>query len=298
MNAFTFGAEHELADIPIFDHPLPEEFGRDDHDITIVNSDGIANDPKGKYHRYGGEVNTPPTKDSEGQVALLRQIKDHFPWAKVNYRSNLHIHVRVPGLREDLDALKQFQRYIHRTMPEVLAHVEPLPRPSAEAFPDPEELAGAERRWRRRKQSHQTLLTAKRLERQLNAPDLGSFFEWEVPQAKATGKPQWQCQPRLCVNLRQLLQTDTIEFRHFPGTLDEGELRAAIDWCAEYTLWALNDKPIDNLLRQYDTNVFPAFEPYIHWMEKRYRATCHDGTLDKATIAANIKAIQENRFDD
>ena len=42
----------------------------------------------------------------------------------------------------------------------------------------------------------------------------------------------------------------------------------------------------------------PRFPRYEHWMENRYRATCHDGTLFKENIERNIKLILAGEFDD
>lgn len=293
VDSWTYGAEHELADWPLkdFEHLARLDFTRDTHDITIVNSNGIANDPSGKYYGYGGEICTPPTDTLSGQVAALSYIRTHLPTARVNYRSNLHIHIRVPGLGERLDLLKRLQCYIHNWMPKLLPIVEPLERPTAEEFPNEAELAGALRRWRRRRVSHQTLLTAKRLSGQMKAQTIPEFFELEVPKSRA-GKPLWHCQPRLCVNLRQILQTDTVEFRHFPGTLDDVQLLAALRWCQWFMRHALADDEISSVeINTMATAPYPQFMRYDHDLETRYRRTVHDGTVPKDQIRENINKI-------
>jgi hypothetical protein len=302
MMGVSCGCEHELADISL-DVALPEGYGRDTKDYTIVNSNGIANDPSGKLYRFGGEINTPPTKTSKGQVEILSDILRLMPNAKVNYRSNLHVHVRWPGLKEDLKLLKRVQLFIHATMPRLLPLIEPIPRPDPMELLSTEEYKGAVRRYRRRKVSHQTLLTAWRLEKQLAARSIDEFFRLEVPAGSKTGQPMWHMQPRLCVSLRQLLQTDTVEFRHFPGTLNGNELQYCIDWCTTFLTTAIEDRGLRELgliksfIEGGRSQFFPKFPPYQHWQELRYRATCHDGTLASAQIAANIKAIEAGEFD-
>ena len=105
----------------------------------------------------------------------------------------------------------------------------------------------------------------------------------------------WHAQPRLCVNLRQLKETDTVEFRHFPGTLDEGELHCCLEWCADFMRMALaNDgasMPAMLLYYQERQSAFPSFPPYIHWMEERYRQTCWDGSVPREDIIRNINAF-------
>lgn len=291
---WTYGCEHELADIS-WETPLPRGFGRDTKDYTIVNSNGVANDPKGKLYRFGGELNTPPSNKPEGQAQYLRLIRQVYPEAKVNYRSNLHVHIRVPNLKDDLLALKQVQAYIHAEMPKVFPVVEPIPHPTRKEFPIPGEYEGAKRRYKRRLVSHHCLLKDARLEHQLAANTTEEFFAREVPRDKA-GNPLWSCQPRLCVSLRQLLQTDTVEFRHFPGTLDDRELLTCIQWCRRFMLAALDGDALEPHLAWAANQVFPKFPPYIHELERRYRATVHDGSVPKDRIALNIRAIEEGTF--
>lgn len=291
----TWGAEHELADISRH-AVLPKGFGWDTRDITIVNSNGIANDPSGELYGFGGEINTPPTDSPEGQVECLCQIKELFPNAVVNYRSNLHIHLRVPGLKEDLVALKRVQKYVHKHMREALALIEPIPYPTAAEYPVSAELKGALRRYRRRCVSHHTLLTPSRLAYQLEAKTVEDFFNKEPPMSRV-GKPLWHAQPRLCVSLRQLLQTDTVEFRHFPGTLDEGLLYNCLLWCGKFMHAALSGSTIDPLLAWAKKQSWPTFPKYVYKQEVCYRATVHDGSLTKDQIKKNIQAILEGRFD-
>lgn len=286
---WTYGAEHEWADWD--QRQIPQAFGIDRDDVTIVNSNGIAADPSGKLYPYGGEINTPPTVSTHGQVQVLTYLKEHFPEATVNYRSNLHIHVRVPGLKQDLEMLKKLQAYTRDNLPAVLPLIEPIPRPTKEQYIDPEEYKGAMRRYARRKKSHQTLVPAKRVELQLAATSIQEFFEFEAPFVN--GKPMWFISPRAAVNIRQLLETDTIEFRHFPGTLDEDEMLTCVEWCRDYLLAALftEQSAFDLYVEKYKDRKFPTFPPYIHWMEVRYRQTCHDGTLTKEQIKDNIERI-------
>lgn len=291
---WTYGAEHELADWHRLVE-LPEDFGIDTKDHTIVNSNGIAADPKGKYYQFGGEINTPPSPTPMGQAKYLNDICELFPEANVNYRSNLHIHVRVPGLVSDLEALKTLQQFNTDWLPVVLPLIEPIPKPTKFQYPDPEDFKGAMRRYNRRKVSHHTVIPKNRVERQLKAKTVEEFFAMECPQSKE-GKPLWHFQPRAAVNVRQLLETNTIEFRHFPGTLNARRLHTCVNWCRDYLKVALGAFPgVHTPLQLYHEDYyfvkFPEFEPYVHWMEERYRKTCHDGTLTKEQITNNIEEI-------
>lgn len=297
-STWTYGAEHEWADWPLA-RRLPPGYGRDVRDITIVNSTGVANDPTGKLHGFGGEINTPPTDTPDGQVACLLELKALLPEATVNYRSNLHLHIRVPGLKDDLTALKQVQRRIHEWMPLALPIIEPLAIDQVDPRA-PGSAEGLKRRLRRMKVSHQTLLRPERVQRQLDAPTVEAFFEAEVPRSKA-GAVMWHAQPRLSVNLRQLRETDTVEFRHWPGTMDPDELAWAFQWCRGFMMRALlEESEIKAHLATFEElqrdGKLPRFKPYDHWLEERYRRTVHDGTIPRDQLPINIaNVLKETR---
>ena len=295
---WTYGAEHEWADWDTT-RPLPPGYGRDRKDITIVNSTGVANDPKDRLHTRGGEINTPPTSSIEGQMACMRELQDRYPEATVNYRSNLHLHIRVPGLIDDLETLKRVQAHIHEWMPRALPVIEPLVLPT---LPEQEAMPGYaqghRRRLRRMRVSHHNLLKPDRVARQLAAETVEDFFMAEAPTSRA-GVPQLHLQPRLCVNLRQLRETDTIEFRHFPGTMDPEQLSMAFIWCEGYLIRALKGEPVDDLIdnmrAHFPTGIIP-FQPYDHWLEERYRRTVHDGTIPRDQLPINIaQVLREKR---
>lgn len=296
---WTWGAEHELSDWDIRTE-LPGGCAHNRKDYTIVNSNGIANDPKGKTWHMGGEINTPPTDTIAEQVCLLRQLKEYLPFVSVNYRSNLHLHVRIPGLGEDLTLLKRVQRRIHKWMPVLLPIIQPLPRPTAQEWPNEEVLAGAVRRWKRCRVSHQTLLKSERLTHQLEATTVAEFFDREPPMGK-NGKPQWQFQPRLCVNLRQLKETDTVEFRHFFGTLNGVVLSYCFGFVAQFMLAALAEDGRFHILEDYCSrgkDRFPQYPTYDHRLDLGFRATTNDHSIPKARVLDNIQDILRGDFYD
>lgn len=274
LDDWTYGAEHEWADWD-YTTELPKGYGRDENDITIVNSNGIANCPKGSYYNRGGEINTPPTTSIHQQLRCLEELKTILPDAKVNYRSNLHLHIRVPGLKDDLALLKRLQTHIHQYMPKLLPVIDPLPMLlPKKAYSSEEAYKGAKKRIARNKASHHTLLKHDRLQNQLDARTVQQFFEREVPARKKDGAPQWQCQTRLCVNVRQLLETDTIEFRHFFGTMDRQELGNAFQFCAQYLMFALQGRAIDeDFIEMWTDRTLPKPLPYDHELETKYLLT-------------------------
>lgn len=295
QKSWSYGAEHEWADWPIT-AALPPGCAHNRKDHTVANSNGIANDPTGRLYAFGGEINTRPTATVDEQVEVMHALLRALPMARVNYRSNLHVHVRAPGLAEDLAALKQVQKYVHAHMPAFFDLIAPLPRPIQWQYRQREVFEGATRRWRRCMVSHRTLLSEARLAHQLRAETCREFFEREVPRKGA--RPLWHLQPRVCVNLRQLLETDTIEFRHFPGTRDAREFRACLEWCRRFLAAALVSAPVDPLAAWARAQKFPQFCAYDHAIDVRFRATIHDGSVPREVIKRNIKAMLNGTFEE
>ena len=64
---FTYGCELEFADVDRF-AKLPDGCTFDGKDHTIVNSNGIATDPKARTSTIGGEINTKATSTIDEQV--------------------------------------------------------------------------------------------------------------------------------------------------------------------------------------------------------------------------------------
>jgi hypothetical protein len=287
---WTYGCEHELVDWHR-ERGIPLGFGLDLKDYTMVNSCGVAVDPKGLVFHLGGELNTPPTHTPDGQAEHLATFLAMHPEARVNYRSNLHVHVKVPAIEHDLAALKRVSAYCFKHLREVFALIEPIPMPQRRDYSASDEMNGAMKRYRRRHKSHQTILTADRQRAQMGAETPEEFFAAECPRSHE-GKPQWHLTQRCAVNLRHLREdVPTIEFRHFPGTLRPSVVKTCVSWCRDFLVAALEDRPIVALLAEHANSEFPKFEPYQHRLEQGWRKTCHNGVLSRDQVEANIKEI-------
>lgn len=283
---WTYGCEHELADWDT--RKGWEGFGRDP-EPNIVNTNGIATDPTLKSYWLGGEINTPPTTTAEGQAELLRLFLKQHPDSVVNWRCGLHVHVRVPGLSSSLHHLKLIARYVHDNT-DVYDLVDPLPLPGPEHKTCYKQ---AKNRYNWMRMSHFTKIGNARVEKQEAATSIDEFFDSEVPKSKL-GKPLWHAQPRAAVNIRQLKQTDTIEFRHFPATLDPDEVITSVKWCRDYLLSAFDKYPaVDLFNSRYSEKRFPKLETiYDHWQDQRWlRTTITKNKRD--VIERNIKEILE-----
>lgn len=280
---WTYGVEHELADWDT--RKGWEGYGRDP-EPNICNSNGIAADPRLISYPFGAEINTPPSDSPEEQGELFAQFQQMHTDAKANWRCGLHVHIRAPGLAQSLPHLKHLATYVNSNT-DVYGLVDPLPRENVVQHGDHSKAARRRYNWMR--MSHFTKIPDYRVEAQNRATSLKEFFELEVPRSKQ-GKPLWHAQPRAAVNLRQLLQTETIEFRHFPQTDHPSEVITAVEWCRDYLLAAFDTYPAVKLFQaRYATAKFPELETiYTHWQEQRWLAT----TVTKQSrtiVEANIR---------
>ena len=290
---FTYGVELEYADVYRF-NKLPKGNSWNDKDTTIVNSSGIANDPLGKAWEYGGEINTKPTGSIKEQIKVIEKVNKVLkPEPKINYRCNLHIHVGVPGLNKDLKACKKLFKYICDYAEEGFSIVEPIPKPFFIDYKTKEAFDGAMKRYKRRLVSHHYMMPKARVKEIFAAKTLKGFYEGHAPLTKK-GR-MWYFSPRAGINLRQMFEeTETIEFRHFPGTLNMDEMYSCILWCREFLYQALNkQKRPKEIYKEYKDEIwFPRFKKYSHKRELLYDLT-NFGSNSRKVATANIKKIVE-----
>jgi len=292
-NNWTYGVELEYGNCR-YGSQLPDGASWNNKDNTCVSSTGIANDPDGILYQYGGEINTKPTGSIKEQVSHIVDINEILnPKPIVNYRSNLHIHIRVPGLKDDLVTCKQLLRYIDQYQQEAFDIVEQIPTPNKALLP-PIVYEWELKRMKRRYKSHQYKLPKSRVDAMLQAKTTQEFFE---EHATLTEKGRmWYFSPRAGINLRQMWEeTETIEFRHFPGTLDPYEMESCITWCHNFLDVALNDNSITprDIFYYSDFDYkFPKFQPYEFETEQVYQWT-NFGTNKKSDIAKRIQALRD-----
>jgi len=269
IKGFTYGVELEIADVDTRVE-LPEGCIWDRKDYTIGNTCGVCNDPKKEFIIFGGEINTKPTKTVMEQVDLIADIYDRLGDRKsINHTCNLHIHVGVDGLRNDLEALKKLATYVFKYQKEAFSIVEDLIPPKREEFDTDEEYKGAKKRYNRRKISHQKQLSKKVYDKMMLATNIDEFFESFAPVGE-DGTVYWGTVTRCGINFLQMYkETPTVEFRHFPMTFDKSEIYSSIMWCSLFMDAALNTgrSPKEIIADNY-WMVFPEFAKYNHKIQQ------------------------------
>lgn len=125
-HTFTYGFELEMGDVPR-DTPIPPELGaweQSERDIVNLRPpfQYIAADPLGLRPPMGGEINVYPARTPVELATRIADIIALFePAPTFCCTTHSHVHIRVPGLRDDPEALVRLTRYIQRWQHVVVA---------------------------------------------------------------------------------------------------------------------------------------------------------------------------------
>jgi hypothetical protein len=282
-NTFTYGFEIEWGDIDR-NMPIPPELGAWEFcETDIINLRepyrGIGSDPKGVNPPVGGEINTKPTKTMEEQIDNIMKLHDMFvehgtpPTAGCVNHGHLHIH--VPGLTEDIDALKRLSRYLRDNQHMTIDRCYQF-----RIMPNMEMT--------------KTAKTYLKHDGGRIMPDwLGTnlatvpvdFEDWI--RVHCCGKDaKTQSRPfRYGIHTYALKNSKTIEFRCFRSSVDRKEITDCFRFATDWIDAALNDGPdVQELFLQNDYK-FPPFEyeheMYVGWEKTKHERT--DRNLDDET---------------
>ena len=276
LGKFTYGVELEWSDVDRRVE-LPKHCGVwDKDDATLVNSDGRANDPTLKKNFYGGEINTRPTDTIEEQGAIVQELKDLLDPVSY-YRANLHVHVGVEGLNQDLDLLKQVFQYARDN--EEFVYNEMLFRevPTAEQFPDKDDLKLALNFNRQQNYWAKQRVPENRAQDVLNSTDPRNFYDCFFQYNEKLGRRLYHigiC--RAGINVRALFKYNTVEFRVFPGTTDPEQVMEALRFADEFIKAALFN-PTRTAREIYESREwnFPKWQEFRPELERGFLATKH-----------------------
>ena len=287
----TFGAEYELGDV---DRSIKLLKGANWNfkDHSIANSTGIANDEKARLYTLGGEINTEPTEDITGQLDIWRGIEKCQSSIHINHRTNLHLHIHVPGLRENLSMLKRLMTYIQVNQERVYELVEPLVAPDPKEFITEASFKGAMQRYKRRLISHQNKLKPRQIEACMKSETPEDFINGHAPKDK-NGKPQWALAVRGGINVSQLRETNTVEFRHFTPTTNIDELECCFDWIYQFMNAALITGESVDALYTKRLWKFPPFASYDHNIDVVFRWTDLEKN-SRGTVKKRLERLTEH----
>jgi hypothetical protein len=244
---FTYGMEIEWGDVPR-SFSIPEHLGTweySERDIINLRDPykNVCADPLGEDPPFGGEINTKPTKTWAGQVERYFELQKLFTDAghppTVGVTAHTHIHCRIPGLRDDIDALKRLTKYIKDNQATTVDRVY--------GFYDHNQMKGAKGAKMYLKFDGGRTMPDYMSDNIINlATDFNSFIKMHAAgkDGVSMGRPF-----RYAINMYALKHIDTVEFRLFRGTLDKVELESCFRFVEDFLDAALNDgASVDDLI--------------------------------------------------
>ena len=271
-NNFTYGMEIEWGDIPRY-FVIPSNLGSWEYsERDIINIyppyTNVCADPMGKNPPVGGEINTRPTKTWQEQVFRYFELKEYFEKKgaspTISATAHTHIHCRVPGLRNDINALKKLTKYIkenqklaisiaygffeHNQMKHVKGSKMYLKFDGGRPMPD---------------YMSNNILNL--------ATDFTSFIKMHSAgkDGVSMGRPF-----RFAINMYSLKHIDTIEFRLFRGTLNKTEIESCFRFVEDFLDAALNDGPSVKELFLSNNYTFPPMKwnlnQFIGWSNTKH----------------------------
>jgi len=262
---WTYGYEVEWGDIPR-NFAVPEHLGTWEHAETdILNLHGKyalrAVDPLGIDPPVGGEINTKPTATWPEQVDRIMRIRQlfvdegHEPTASLVNHGHLHVH--VPGLRQDIDALQRLVRYVGNN--------QLLTTETCYKYYDDPTMKGAVKGAKTYlKHDGGRQMPAYMVDNICNlATDFDSFIKLHAAgrDGVSLGRPF-----RYAINTYCLKHTGTIEFRCFRSTTKREEIASQFAFAEAFIDAALNDGPSVSEILAENTFTFPPYEwNRRHW---------------------------------
>jgi hypothetical protein len=266
---FTWGYELELGDVKK-STIIPENLGSWEYcETDIVNMNPpyqyTCVDPAGINPPVGGEINLVPTKTWKEQVSNIENILEIFrkdsQTPTVNCISEAHIHIHVPGLREDIDGLKRLFSYIQKNQKCIIDN--------CVSFKSNSLLESLPYKATRYLKYDIGLETPDWMIN--NILELSKDFN-DIIRILCCGKDGVsRGRPfRRCVNVYNMKHINTIEFRCFRNTLNLEYIKNCFIFVQEFVYNALNgiNKTAEDIIEEFKLT-FPPFE-YDHEVVKAW----------------------------
>lgn len=254
---FSFGAELEISNIPKA-MAVPENLGKWEYsELDVVNTKGeyafVCVDPRGELVPVGGEVNTIPSKNWVDQVSKIMQIFDYFNEYEpdIGLTAHTHLHVHVDGLDKDPEALKRLAQYIYDNQETVIR----------ECYRYDESKVPKGKEWSKIKR-YLKFDGGRGMPEWYNANIQEFTQDFETfHQAIKMGIDKTPIRhQRYFINLHSLMNSSTVEFRCFRGTMNEKELLSMFAFVEQFILNAINGgKSVSEILMEKDY-LFPAMQ--------------------------------------
>lgn len=269
---FTWGMEIEWGDI-LRSLNIPQNLGSWEYSETdIINIrepyKNICSDPLGIDPPVGGEINTVPTKTWEEQVIRYFELERFFInegyQPTVCTTAHTHIHCFVPGLNEDINALKHLTKYIKENQHISIDRVY--------GFYDASNMKKAKGSKMYMKFDGGRPMPNYMSDNIINlATDFDHFIKLHAAgkDAVSMGRPF-----RFAINMYSMKHIGTVEFRLFRSTLNKIQIESCFRFVRDFMDAALNNgSPVDKLLIENNYTFPPMIwdiNQFQGWIDTKY----------------------------
>lgn len=311
----TFGTELEWSDIDRAVE-IPRELGSWEgpriagracgSEIDIVNTKGrwrgVATDPLCMTCPVGGEIHVQPTYTIESQLVRILRIMNLFNTVGVACPNHGHIHVGVPGILSDLEALKNVFRYTRENEFDVMR--------ACNGYDEEEHDRVMDSTCADWVKSYLLIGDAKQINPEIYDLVENSNSVEEVLEYLRTVKAidyDWvtgegiltENSHRTAINLYNLTRMETIEFRVFRASINPVEIYSSLYFSMRYIQEALlghKGKPVREILKEGVFRFAPLDfdeELALGWQETRKtKGSC--GPLKKTS--GSVKACEDKSW--
>jgi len=271
MSNYTWGHEIEWGDIDkTFE--VPKELGAWEYcETDIVNIrppyQYVAVDPLGKKPPVGGEINTKPTRTWAEQIDRILELHEmfvkHGDKPTTSCVNHGHIHIHVPGLDKDIDALKRLMVYIRDNQEDT---VEQLYQ-----YRDSRDMKGSKGAKQYLKYDGGRLMPDYMFDNILTSRNFAEFIFYHCAgkDGKSRGRPF-----RYAVNTYCMKHLRTIEFRCLRSTTKYEELVSMFSFIENFMDAALNGGPSVKQILATGRYTFPPFifdkQEYDGWEKTKW----------------------------
>jgi hypothetical protein len=269
---FTWGYEIEWGDVDRRLTP-PEHLGKWEFAETdIVNIHEpfkyIACDPLGTDPYMGGEINTKPTATWQQQVDRVMELHQFFVDAgnqpSASCVNHGHLHVFVPGLKNDIEALKRLIAYIKANQADTIE--------ACYGFYENGQMKNAKGAKMYLKYDGGREMPEYMCDNIINlATDFEHFIKLHAAgkDGVSMGRPF-----RYAINTYCMKHTGTIEFRCFRSSTKREEIESQFRFAEKFIDAALNGGPSVKEILEADTYTFPPFvwdlNEYVGWEKTKW----------------------------
>lgn len=243
LSTFTYGYELEMSDVPKA-FPVPPNLGKWEwSELDIVNTlppyRGVCADPFGVDPPVGGEINTMPTLGWQAQYDRVLEIIDLFTQSGFppvfSCSTCNHVHVHVPGLLDDISALRRLTTYVYRNQETAVRYIWAF-----QQYPDMKLAPSSAVTWM--KYIGGTLMPEWVYRNLMRAT---TPQEWaDARMLRKDGIKGIHRVARYAINLFSLIyDSRTVEFRIFRGSGSPRHLASMFAFTEQFMDAALNDGP-------------------------------------------------------